>query len=75
MRGVRAECAKILCIAVPSEARLEDAARSQLAERYHVPVVAADEVPHWVIDNVRDGGPPPPDRSLALDLGALELGN
>jgi hypothetical protein len=72
MRGVRAERAELLRLALPGPG-LDEAARDQLADRYRVPVCGADDVPAWVIENVREGGPPPDERSLALDIGALEL--
>jgi hypothetical protein len=75
MRGVRAEHAEILRIAVaesswPDEAATA-AAKRLLAARYGVPVAGLEDVPDWVTGNRRAQGPPP-DEAI-LDLGALDL--
>ncbi len=75
MRGVRAERAEILNIALaescwPDEATLADAKRL-LYDRYSVPVSGLEEVPDWVIGNLRGEGPPPDEATLDLDM--LEL--
>jgi hypothetical protein len=71
VRGVRAERAEVVRIALPEPAR---AATRQLQQRYHVPVGGLDDVPAWVTTNRRDQGPPPDDVGLDLDLGKLDLG-
>ena len=63
MRGVRAERAEIVRIALPDscwpdEAAL-DAAKRMLHERYGVRVGGLDSVPDWVTGNRRDAGRPP----------------
>ena len=70
MRGVRAERAEIVRIALPEAAW---AARRQLQQRYRVLVCGVEDVPAWVTANLRPQGPPPPDVELGLDLGRLDL--
>jgi hypothetical protein len=77
MRGIRAERAEILRLALdesswPDMATL-DAARRLLRARYRVPVGGLEDVPDWVVGNVRDGGPPPKEVNLDLDLRRLGL--
>jgi hypothetical protein len=77
MRGVRAERARILRLALsesvwPDERALR-AARRLLGERYQVPVGGLREVPAWVTENRRDQGPPPDAVDLGLDLDKLDL--
>jgi hypothetical protein len=71
MRGVRAERAEVVRIALPSGPA--SATRRLLRERYGVPVGGLEDVPAWVTGNVRDGGPPPDEVDLDLDLDKLEL--
>jgi hypothetical protein len=71
MRGVRAERAEILRLALPAKGASPATSRL-LAERYGVPVGGIEDVPEWVIRNVRNGGSPPHDLP-DLDLDALEL--
>jgi hypothetical protein len=78
MRGVRAERAEILRIALPDscwpdEATL-DTAKRMLHDRYRVPVSGLDGVPDWVTGNQRGAGPPPDKVNLDLDLDRLDLG-
>jgi hypothetical protein len=77
MRGVRAERAAIVCIALAesawSEPRALQHARRLLRQRYHVPVGGLDEVPSWVGGNRRDQGPPPDEVKLDLDVRRLDL--
>jgi hypothetical protein len=78
MRGVRAERAEIVRIALPDsgwpdQAAL-DTAKRMLHERYGVPVSGLDGVPDWVTGNQRDAGPPPDQVNLDLDLDRLDLG-
>ncbi|GAA4460270.1 hypothetical protein [Phytohabitans houttuyneae] len=78
MRGVRAERAEIVRIALPDalwpdEVAL-DAAKRMLRERYGVPVGGLDSVPEWVTGNQRDAGRPLDETSLDLDLRRLDLG-
>jgi hypothetical protein len=56
VRGVRAERAEIVRIALPESA---SAARRQLEQRYRVPVGGLEDVPAGVTANRRDQGPPP----------------
>jgi hypothetical protein len=70
VRGVRAERAAIVRIALPESAW---AARRQLEERYRVPVCGLEDVPAWVTVNRRDQGPPPDAAELDLELGNLDL--
>jgi hypothetical protein len=79
MRGVRAERAELVRIALPGlcwpdQAAL-DAAKRMLHERYGVPVQGLDDVPDWVTGNQGDGGPPPDEINLHLDLNRLNLGS
>lgn len=77
MRGVRAERAEIVRIALPESAwpdeRALEAARRLLRERYPVPVVGPEDVPSWVTGNRRDQGKPTDDVNLDLDLDKLDL--
>jgi hypothetical protein len=77
MRGVRAERAEVLRIAllgVEWNGKHDiDAIGHLLRERYGVPVVPLYEVPAWVADNRRHQGPPLDDADLALDLDKLDL--
>jgi hypothetical protein len=68
MRGVRAERAELVRIALPR--RVEDVTRL-LRQRYRVPVGGLDDVPAWVTGNRRDQGPPSDRVKLDLDLGKL----
>jgi hypothetical protein len=70
MRGVRAERAEIVRLALPESAW---PARRQLHRRYRVPVGRLEDVPAWVTANRRDQGPPPDHVGLDLDLGKLDL--
>jgi hypothetical protein len=77
MRGVRAERARILRLALsesgwPDE-RTRRAARRLLGKRYQVPVGGLREVPAWVTENHRDQGRPSDDTDLDLDLDKLDL--
>jgi hypothetical protein len=77
MRGVRAEHARLLRIALPGSgcpggAAPDEAART-LRDRYGVPVRGLECVPEWLTANVRPGGPPPGSESLNLDLARLDL--
>jgi hypothetical protein len=77
MRGVRAERAEIVSLALPDscwpdEAAL-DATRRLLHQRYGVPVNGLDRVPDWVTDNQRDAGRPSGEVNLDLDLDRLDL--
>jgi hypothetical protein len=76
MRGIRAERAKIVRIALPEPAwpdshLLEDA-RRLLRQRYRVSVGGLEAVPAWVTGNRRDHGPPPDHVNLDLDLSELD---
>jgi hypothetical protein len=75
VRGVRAEHAELLRIALPTTSwpnAVEQAdVERQLDERYRVVVGGLEEVPDWVIENQRMQGPPPDEP--ALDLDALDL--
>jgi hypothetical protein len=77
MRGVRAERAEILRIALPEAGWQNrndfEAAGRVLGRRYRVPVSGLDEVPDWVKENRRHQGPPPDEVDLALDLDKLDL--
>jgi hypothetical protein len=70
MRGVRAERAEIVRIALPESA---SAAARDLQQRYGVPVRGLEDVPTWVTANRRGQGPPPGDAELDLDLRKLDL--
>jgi hypothetical protein len=70
MRGVRAERAEIVRIALPE---LASAAARDLQQRYGVPVRGLEDVPTWVTANRRGQGPPPGDAELDLDLRKLDL--
>jgi hypothetical protein len=78
MRGVRAERAEIVRIALPDSGWPDevalDTAKRMLHERYGVPVGGLDGVPDWVTGNQRDAGRPPDEVNLTLDLGRLNLG-
>src|ERR671923_558719 len=73
MRGVRAERGELLRLALPPGSALDEAARLLLEKRYGVRVGGSEIVPNWVTENVREGGPPRDERSLALNLDALDL--
>lgn len=77
MRGVRAERAEILRIALPDsrwpDAAALDTAKRKLHQRYGVPVSGLDTVPDWVTGNQRDAGPPPDKANLGLHLDQLDL--
>ena len=77
MRGVRAERAELLRIALsePSwpDRHAFEAARRLLLERYRVPVAGIEDVPAWVTENRRGQGPPPVEADLDLDLEKLDL--
>jgi hypothetical protein len=77
MRGVRAERARLVRIALPGtdwpgEAAPREASR-MLRDRYGVEVGGAGYVPQWLTANVRPGGAPPDGESLNLDLARLDL--
>jgi hypothetical protein len=77
MRGVRAERARLVRIALPAtgwpgEAAPREASR-MLRDRYGVPVGRAECVPRWLTANVRPGGAPPDGECLSLDLSRLDL--
>ena len=77
MRGVRAEYARLVRIALPDssgagKAALDDTSR-MLRDRYGVPVAGMECAPGWLTANRRPGGPPPDDESLDLDLARLNL--
>jgi hypothetical protein len=77
MRGVRAEHARLVRIALPDsgwpgKAGLGEASR-MLRESYGVPVGGMECVPRWLTANVRPGGAPPDGESLNLDLARLDL--
>ena len=74
MRGVRAERAEIVRIALPDSYPALDAAMRKLHERYGVPVSGLDGVPDWVTGNRRTAGRPSDDVNLDLDLDRLDLG-
>jgi hypothetical protein len=74
MRGVRAERADLLHIALPEEGWQDsEIAKQLLEERYRVPIVGLDLVPAWVKGNLRHQGPPPDEVDLDLDLDRLDL--
>jgi len=77
MRGVRAEHASLVRIALPDSGWPDQAgpgeASRMLRDRYGVPAGGMECVPQWLIANVRPGGPPPDSQSLNLDLGRLDL--
>jgi hypothetical protein len=77
MRGVRAERAEILRIALPESSWPDERARETaswlLRERYCVLVGGLEDVPTWVTKNRRDQGPPPDEVDLKLDLDKLDL--
>jgi hypothetical protein len=77
MRGVRAEHARLVRIALPETgwpagAAPDEAAR-MIRDCYRVPVGGMECVPEWLNANVRPGGPPPDGESLNLDLASLDL--
>jgi hypothetical protein len=77
MRGLRAEHARLVRIAVPEigwpgEAVPDEASR-MLRDRYGVPVGGLECVPEWLTANVRPRGAPPDSESLTLDLARLDL--
>lgn len=73
MRGVRAERAELLRIALPEPSRPDRDAWRLLRERYRVPVCGLEDVPAWVTENRRRQGPPPDGVALDLDLDKLDL--
>ena len=77
MRGVRAERAELLRIALPEagwpDRHAFEAARRLLRERYRVPVSGLEDVPAWVTENRRRQGPPPDGVALDLALDKLDL--
>jgi hypothetical protein len=72
MRGIRAEHARLVRIALPESAGPGEAS-PMLRDRYGVPVGGMESVPQWLTANVRPGGPPPDSESLNLDLARLNL--
>jgi hypothetical protein len=75
MRGVRAEHAKLVRIALPgtgwpAETPPDEPSR-MLRDRYGAPVGGMECVPQWLTANVRPGGAPPEDESLNLNLARL----
>jgi hypothetical protein len=79
MRGVRAERAEIVRIALPDSGWPDevalDTAKRMLHERYGVPVGGLDSVPDWVTGNQRQAGRPSGEVNLDLDLDRLNLGS
>ncbi len=77
MRGVRAERADVVRIALPDSCWPDkaalDTATQQLHQRYGVPVTGLDTVPDWVTTNQRTAGRPPDEANLDLDLDQLDL--
>ena len=77
MRGVRAEHARLLRIALPESGwpaeAAPDEASGALRDRYGVPVGGVECAPEWLTANVRPGGVPPDSESLNLDLARLDL--
>jgi hypothetical protein len=77
MRGVRAERAEILRIALPEtvwpDRHAFESARRLLGERYRVPVSGLEDVPGWATENRRHQGPPCDEIDLDLDLDKLDL--
>jgi hypothetical protein len=77
MRGVRAEHARLVRIAVPeigsAGQAVPDEVSRMLRDRYAVPVGGLECVPEWLTANVRPGGAPPDSESLTLDLARLDL--
>jgi hypothetical protein len=77
MRGVRAEHARLVRIALPGTGWPGHAAPGEasrmLRDCYGVPVGGQERVPEWLTANVRPGGPPPYGESLNLDLARLDL--
>jgi hypothetical protein len=77
-RGVRAERVDILHVALgesdwPDERRFVDAKRL-LRAQYGVPVSGLEDVPAWVTENLRTGGPPPEGMTVDLDERVARLG-
>jgi hypothetical protein len=77
MRGIRAQHARLVRLALPSSSwrgeTVPGEASRMLRERYGVPVDGLECVPEWLTANVRPGGPPPDSESLNLDLARLDL--
>jgi hypothetical protein len=77
MRGVRAERAKLLRLALPEDGwpamPTLDEAVQVLSHRYRVAVGGMDLVPQWVTANERQQGGPPEDADFHLDLGRLGM--
>jgi hypothetical protein len=59
-------------VLLAGEATLADAKRL-LYNRYRVPVCGLEEVPDWVIGNLRGEGPPPVEALLDLDMLGLHV--
>src|SRR5262249_11284101 len=77
MRGVRAEHARLVRIALPGPGwpagtGSSDAART-LRDRYGVEAGGMECAPQWLTANVRPGGAPPDSENLSLDLARLDL--
>jgi hypothetical protein len=77
MRGIRAQYARLVLIALPGTGSPAgagpDAISRMLHDRYGVPVGGMERVPQWLTANVRPGGAPPDRESLNLDLARLDL--
>lgn len=76
-RGIRAEHAEILKLALPESCWPDDAmltlAKELLYERYRVPISGFEEVPDWVTENLRLARLPPDDAKLDLDMLNLRV--
>ena len=77
MRGVRAEYARLVRIALPGTGwpgkTAPGEASRMLRDRYGVPAGGAECVPEWLTANVPPGGAPPDGESLNLELARLDL--
>ena len=77
MRGVRAQYAEIIRIALPDDVLQDqeawEAAAQSLGQRYGVPITGIELVPSWVRNNHREQGPPSDAIDLSLDLDKLDL--
>jgi hypothetical protein len=77
MRGVRAEHARLIRIAVPGSGwpgeGMPDEASRMLRDRYSVPVSGLECVPEWLTANLRPRGAPPDSEARTLDLARLDL--
>jgi hypothetical protein len=78
MRGVRAERAEVVGIALAGETPAD--VKRALAERYGVPIDGLADVPDWLTGNLRtetggrdDGRQGPPPDGATLDLDSLHL--